>query len=747
MISTLDIDIYNAFYQQKKITEKYLGHVPFTWNYSLVSFNADCTEGLSFDLFDKVIIGILLVDEELNITQIGEILGMNVVHDPANQKYKDEAEYDILRMAIDSLVDFKMVETGDIYYNNCRITDIGREYAAKGRKFKFVGNKEFALYFDNTSGNHQQAKELFSKYNSVGKILHQSDDYLNDVILKELCLAQQLDIYNPEKGNSFTNISINRRKSISYDLTIHVSLFYNLETKDIRLTAYEPRTKKEVEYVSEWLNENCKEEIIEQYFDGIDGSTASRPLPDVYSSNVIALNREFEKELAENPQAALGIAKTANEEGDYVDPLYFWKHVSNFIKPDATELYIFIPETTADFLDVVSQVVKLVLPIPLFIVIEQCENRREQVLLSSIKEYCVGTTRSVFVLETEPVKNFAIWIATDTNTNQYRGVSFNSDFGDSKVIIEALELSKLNLDKSRPVCEKVKALMAAEYLPLIYKNVSDYAVKQKARNENEIDDKVIAVHSGIANKALVFDSLNLKEADKTILASIKQEVQDLIAFHTEKWKAAITKKLDELRFSYESKEVNELESIAHFKNSAISILVVASDQFEEIKIGINVFLEKLMEREQYIKDEIIAKTFVIDTNVFMEDPNILESINKKDYIALSFQVIQELDKLKTKDNTKDRASAASKNINQFLQKSSKEKNPRVRKTQGDLKRLPVELQTKSGDNYILSIACIYKEKNPVILSNDNNLQVKAQMLGISAIDLSTFKANAKQSQN
>ena len=85
------------------------------------------------------------------------------------------------------------------------------------------------------------------------------------------------------------------------------------------------------------------------------------------------------------------------------------------------------------------------------------------------------------------------------------------------------------------------------------------------------------------------------------------------------------------------------------------------------------------------------------------------------------------------------------NINQFLQKSSKEKNPRVRKTRENLKLLPPELQNKSGDNSILSIACIYKSKNPVILTNDNNLQIKAQMLSIPVLNLDTFKANIKRS--
>lgn len=610
MTSKLDIDIYGALYQQKSITEKFLGDVSFGWHYSLVSYNADCTEGYPFDLFDKVIVGILQVDKELNIAQIGEILGMNVVHDPANQRYKDEAEFDILRGAIDRLVDFKMIETGDIYYNSCRVTDIGREYAAKGRKFKFVGNKEFAVYYDNTSGNNNQAKELFSKFNISGQYVTRPEVYQNEIQLKEICIVQQPEIYNLEKGNSFTNARVNRYKSFHYELPLHVALYYNLETREIRLVAYEPTANREIEYFSHWLNENQKQEILDRYFNGIDISETDGKIPDVYSAGIIALNKEFQERIIENAEDALKIARRANEESEYIDAQYFWRNVDNFIDAGATELYLFIPRPTANFLEVVEQLAKSVLPIPLFIVIEQSEDRKVQACIVSIKEYCAGSIRSVFVLETEQVKNFAVWIITDTTTCQYKDVSFYNEYGNNNVVIDVLEVSKINLSKAQPVCQKVKNLIAAEYLPLIYKIVSDYAAKQKARNENEINDKVIEFHKEVANKALVFDGLNLTEVDKITLANIKQEISGLIAFHTERWEVAIVKRFDELKLSYESKEVNELAELLRFSAAAQAILEAASHRFGEIKASIIAFQQRLRDREQHIKDDITAKSIV-----------------------------------------------------------------------------------------------------------------------------------------
>jgi hypothetical protein len=75
MISKTDIEIYSEIFQEKSITEKYLGYASFDWIYSSVKYTADCTLAIPFDLFDKVIVGILSVDEVLSIEQIGEILG------------------------------------------------------------------------------------------------------------------------------------------------------------------------------------------------------------------------------------------------------------------------------------------------------------------------------------------------------------------------------------------------------------------------------------------------------------------------------------------------------------------------------------------------------------------------------------------------------------------------------------------------------------------------------------------------
>ncbi len=57
-----------------------------------------------------------------------------------------------------------MITTFDDSFSYIELTEIGKEYYAKGRKFKSGETKGFTMYFDLTAGNHSNAKTLFSNW-------------------------------------------------------------------------------------------------------------------------------------------------------------------------------------------------------------------------------------------------------------------------------------------------------------------------------------------------------------------------------------------------------------------------------------------------------------------------------------------------------------------------------------------------------------------------------------------------------
>lgn len=142
------------------------------------------------------------------------------------------------------------------------------------------------------------------------------------------------------------------------------------------------------------------------------------------------------------------------------------------------------------------------------------------------------------------------------------------------------------------------------------------------------------------------------------------------------------------------------------------------------------------------KKEIIKgkeNIYIIDTNVFVDCPEIISKIDKQYQIILSAKVIDELDYLKISLTEEQRKNVhkAIKNINESFDKRN------IKMDTADLALLPNDFNKKSPDNFILSVALIYKSENPIMLTSDNGLQIKAKGLGITTITLKAFLNQAK----
>jgi DNA replication ATP-dependent helicase Dna2 len=103
-------------------------------------------------------------------------------------------------------------------------------------------------------------------------------------------------------------------------------------------------------------------------------------------------------------------------------------------------------------------------------------------------------------------------------------------------------------------------------------------------------------------------------------------------------------------------------------------------------------------------------------------------------------VIDELDNLKSKiDNEgKRNVQKALKSINGHLDTRD------LRMEISDTSLLPVDFNKRSPDNQILTVALKFKSENPILLTSDNGLQVKAKGLKITTITLKEFMNQLKR---
>lgn len=125
--------------------------------------------------------------------------------------------------------------------------------------------------------------------------------------------------------------------------------------------------------------------------------------------------------------------------------------------------------------------------------------------------------------------------------------------------------------------------------------------------------------------------------------------------------------------------------------------------------------------------------YIIDTNVFVNCPDIISRIGNKYKIVIPAKVLEELDKLKLKvDVDKAKLNEAAKNIHYAFIKHYSQMGD------ANLSLLPKGFDKNNPDCMILSVALKYKNEHPILLTSDNILLSRASGLGITALSLKEF---------
>lgn len=154
------------------------------------------------------------------------------------------------------------------------------------------------------------------------------------------------------------------------------------------------------------------------------------------------------------------------------------------------------------------------------------------------------------------------------------------------------------------------------------------------------------------------------------------------------------------------------------------------------KIGVNIVNKIDLSSLQPKRKEIVEgkeNIYIIDTNVFVDCPDIIRKIGNKYKVVIPAKVLDELDKLKLKPELdKKKLNEAAKNINNSFVNSFSQME------EADVSLLPRGFDRRNPDCMILSVALKYKSENPILLTSDNVLQSRASGLGITTISLSDF---------
>jgi len=710
MIQDIDIEIYKCISEEMDVAEIYVGHIPFAFHYTKAQFTATCTEAIPFNPFDKVICELLKVEESLSLEEIGDILGMNVYESANPKRYLDIAEKEILTESLQSLSspEFgRMIEGGDINFSSCRLTPTGREYADKKCKYRTTVNKPFTIYFDQTTGNHKQAKQVFEFVD--GKLSGRQFEInsIKEAELKEIALVQVPEIYNPEKQYSFTDAVLQRQKNLSIEYPIAIT--YNVKDKNYRYYCYDTTNNRINKGLNDWIN--AQEDIKNSLLSDIS-AFSNAP-----SSTAIDLSELFTNQLEYEPGKKLITEKASLLKSEYVDELLFISFLNEVYESDEKiELFLCLPYVTKHIYLTLAAIIQqtentdsrffFIFPNNLD---EEIQQSFEQ--LQEISE----KVANLYVLQLS-VKSLFIISKTDTNSSYFEIVNGTINSISKSLIqrkswdsraekTEQLFLEKFSDEYSLKLCSDINTLINQD----IQKNVAKEQIE-----ELDFYQQKLASFKGIGKHVSTVEmTLNLIETFK------KERIVKL--------EEQLNLQLNEVELKIKNvdteNQLNEINKAFEKINSEIiHETLEANSKSERIK--------KLIEAKKSEFEE--AKriySFIIDTNVFIKDSDIISKVPQKHKIIIAAKVIDELDKFKTNPQLKEVAVKCIKTI-------SKGKN--IHRAKANMKLLPVDFSKKSPDNIILATALMYKERSGILITDDTGLQEKAKTVEMDVMSYDEF---------
>ena len=137
-------------------------------------------------------------------------------------------------------------------------------------------------------------------------------------------------------------------------------------------------------------------------------------------------------------------------------------------------------------------------------------------------------------------------------------------------------------------------------------------------------------------------------------------------------------------------------------------------------------------------------TFVIvDTNIFLTNPYLLDFIPKNATIIVPKRVFEELDGLKKNTDCRDNAQQSIRNIGEYYNDN------KVILSESYLNLLPREYDRSKSDNHILSIAKKHIQDGDqlILLTNDKGLKIKATAEDIVVLDIEEYLNSLNKKNN
>jgi hypothetical protein len=243
---TLEQRLNKVIESSKAISELVVGYTPYTIRFLSQTFAGTTIKPEKISAFEKAIVGIINIDGQTSLSNIGSILGLDIEHDLAERK--------MIRDAIDSMVRYQLV-TGDesAYF----ITEQGQEFAAHGERMQTF-NSEFSLWFFNDDHSFTELRDCVLEEDL--QVLKDSEFLSEGEVMAPLSFDEIKTIAEVQASN----VQSSKERFILQDANIKSTSYYQYEylvcfvqsirTKDVRAIVYDDKQQKVISELSSYVD-------------------------------------------------------------------------------------------------------------------------------------------------------------------------------------------------------------------------------------------------------------------------------------------------------------------------------------------------------------------------------------------------------------------------------------------------------------------------------------------------------------
>ena len=715
-----NIQAYNAIAKSKKVSELFLGTFDINWDFAKIGYIAVCTEALPLTVMERMVCGIVNLDGRVYLGDLARIMGLNIENDVQNLKFQDLGEKEILLETLRTLDWFGMITTSDDSFSYVELTEIGKEYYAKGRKFKSGETKGFTMYFDLTAGEHSKAKTLFSKLAVDGSKEQQDNSelpYEEENFVKQYAESQIPQYYSEKVGNSFTDMSVSSSEFLYKKVVLGV--IYDSSTEIYRFEVID-NGGISTEYLNNHINseDNCQY-YLQQFLSKQPKTSILKNDSQIKFEEIIA-KVQSDADFAiynKKPEMALQIVANYMMSPEYMEKQNFFNFIKLNIKQDTiNDLFISLPVLTKD---AESEIRSL----------SEDRNTRIMLYCSDVEDFDSRFGNNVLALNGDAHSD-VLFILNDVS---YRCENLVFSVGETNFCIEFLRKQE---ESSEKALKQYRELYAKRFIP---KALDKYEELLQAEDTDEIIGRIEELKG--ANEFVMFSDADVNlTGNAERFANLRVRREEQLLELVKKYSVNLMEELDHFSANTKLEEIMTLDdmngiqkSFSDFKEKLIPEQSIDgefghTDIVLALNDSIKSFEYQLNSREYFLKQELLQKNYVIDTNVFVLFPKIMDYIGKGDRTILSAKVLEELDKLKVTLHGKEK-----QNVREAI-KAINEKNRMKSKTFktefADIKLLPEDFDKTNPDNMILSVALKFSNRNPFLITNDINFQNRAASLGI-----------------